>query len=112
MSHAHSAWRALRRAVVAVLRAPIRAYRYAVSPMLPPACRFYPSCSEYALEALGVHGPVRGSWLAVRRVCRCHPWNSGGLDPVPPAGEPSRRAFGGAWPRALRDPGSSPTSMD
>jgi putative membrane protein insertion efficiency factor len=65
--------------------APIHAYRYAVSPLLPPSCRFYPSCSEYALEALGMHGVLRGGWLAARRLCRCHPWNPGGVDPVPPS---------------------------
>jgi putative membrane protein insertion efficiency factor len=61
---------------------PIRAWRL-VSVHLPPRCRFYPSCSEYALEALALHGAARGSWLAVRRVGRCHPWHDGGLDPVP-----------------------------
>jgi putative membrane protein insertion efficiency factor len=65
--------------------APIHAYRYAVSPLLPPSCRFYPSCSEYALEALGRHGVLRGGWLAARRLCRCHPWNPGGIDLVPPS---------------------------
>jgi uncharacterized protein len=50
----------------------------------PPRCRFYPSCSSYALEALRVHGALRGCWLAARRLGRCHPWNPGGLDPVPP----------------------------
>ena len=62
----------------------VRAYRYCVSPMLPPACRFHPSCSAYAEEALGTHGMFRGGWLAAKRVCRCNPWNEGGLDPVPP----------------------------
>jgi putative membrane protein insertion efficiency factor len=62
---------------------PVRAWRL-VSVHLPPRCRFFPSCSQYALEALAVHGAWRGSWLAVRRVGRCHPWHEGGLDPVPP----------------------------
>lgn len=61
----------------------IRAYRYAVSPLLGNHCRFYPSCSCYALEAIETHGAIRGSWLAVRRLLRCHPWHPGGLDPVP-----------------------------
>ncbi|WP_082219654.1 membrane protein insertion efficiency factor YidD [Massilia sp. NR 4-1] len=65
----------------------LRAYQLIVSPMLGPRCRFYPSCSNYALEALRVHGAGKGSWLAFRRVCRCHPWNNGGLDPVPPASD-------------------------
>ncbi|MFZ4514894.1 MAG: membrane protein insertion efficiency factor YidD [Acidimicrobiia bacterium] len=60
----------------------IRAYRL-VSQWLPQRCRFYPSCSAYGLEAIQVHGAVHGSWLAVRRIARCHPWNSGGIDHVP-----------------------------
>jgi putative membrane protein insertion efficiency factor len=63
----------------------LRAYQLLVSPMLGESCRFYPSCSNYAIEAVKVHGAARGGWLAVRRVCRCHPWNAGGVDPVPPA---------------------------
>jgi putative membrane protein insertion efficiency factor len=65
------------------LRALVRAYRWFVSPLLPQACRFYPSCSEYAEQALARHGVCRGSWLAARRVCRCGPWHAGGYDPVP-----------------------------
>lgn len=64
----------------------LRGYQLLISPMLGPRCRFYPSCSNYAIEALRVHGAVRGSWLAARRVGRCHPWHAGGLDPVPPHG--------------------------
>ncbi len=67
-----------------ILMLPIRAWRL-LSVHLPPRCRFHPSCSQYALEALTVHGAARGSWLAIRRVGRCHPWHDGGLDPVPPA---------------------------
>lgn len=61
----------------------IRAYQLAISPMLGNRCRFFPSCSEYAMEALEKHGPVRGLWLGLRRVGRCHPWHPGGYDPVP-----------------------------
>ena len=61
----------------------LRAYRYAVSPLLPPSCRFHPTCSEYAIESIERHGVSRGSWLAARRICKCHPWHEGGLDPVP-----------------------------
>ncbi len=61
----------------------VKAYRYAVSPMLGPSCRFEPSCSSYAVEALERHGATRGTWLAAKRVCRCHPWHPGGYDPVP-----------------------------
>jgi putative membrane protein insertion efficiency factor len=66
-----------------VLVALIQAYRYALSPMLGRHCRFYPSCSEYAVEALQRHGALRGGWLAARRLARCHPWHPGGFDPVP-----------------------------
>ncbi|GAO01814.1 membrane protein insertion efficiency factor YidD [Anaeromyxobacter sp. PSR-1] len=61
----------------------VRIYQRLVSPLLPPACRFYPSCSAYAVTALQRHGALRGSWLTVRRVCRCHPFHPGGVDPVP-----------------------------
>lgn len=61
----------------------IRLYRALVSPLLPPACRFHPTCSSYALEAIEVHGLFRGGWLAGRRLVRCHPFHPGGYDPVP-----------------------------
>lgn len=61
----------------------VQTYRYLISPWLGRRCRFYPSCSEYAVEALHRHGPWRGSWLTVRRVGRCHPFHPGGFDPVP-----------------------------
>ena len=61
----------------------IRTYKTILSPLLPPACRFYPTCSEYALVAIRRYGLMRGAWLASRRVLRCHPWNPGGVDPVP-----------------------------
>lgn len=61
----------------------IRAYRYLVSPLLGNNCRFYPSCSRYAEEAIARHGVIRGGWLALRRLLRCHPWHVGGCDPVP-----------------------------
>lgn len=66
-----------------VLLALLAAYRYLLSPMLGRNCRFFPSCSEYATDALERHGALRGSWLALRRVARCHPWHPGGYDPVP-----------------------------
>ena len=61
----------------------LAAYRYAIGPMFGPACRFYPSCSQYAEEAIRRYGIVRGTWLAVRRLLRCNPWHCGGHDPVP-----------------------------
>lgn len=66
-----------------VLSALIRAYQYALSPLSGPACRFHPSCSVYALEALDRYGAFQGTWLALKRVSRCHPLHSGGYDPVP-----------------------------
>ena len=73
----------LSRAVNGLLIALVRFYKGAISPMLPPSCRYTPTCSEYALEALRKHGPLRGSWLAIKRICRCHPWRGSGYDPVP-----------------------------
>ena len=78
----------LRGLAVEALSLPIRFYRRIVSPLFPPSCRYTPTCSQYALEALQVHGPVKGLYLAVRRLLRCHPirWlgGSSGFDPVPP----------------------------
>ena len=84
------------------LMLPIRAWRL-VSVHLPSRCRFYPSCSQYALEALGTHGAGRGTWLAVKRVGRCHPWHGGGLDPVPPRSKPNVRSTMAAPPRAVEE---------
>jgi putative membrane protein insertion efficiency factor len=66
-----------------VLKFLIRAYQLALSPLLGPRCRFYPSCSHYAIEAIESHGALRGSWLSAKRICRCHPFHPGGFDPVP-----------------------------
>lgn len=62
----------------------LRAYRFLISPLYGQVCRYHPSCSAYALEAVTEHGALRGSWLALRRLLRCHPWAAGGYDPVPP----------------------------
>jgi putative membrane protein insertion efficiency factor len=76
-----------------LLSVPVWIYRKGISPMKPPTCRFDPTCSSYALEALKVHGALRGSWLTARRLCRCHPFCEPGFDPVPP-----RRGGGDAPP--------------
>lgn len=71
----------------------LRAYQLAISPFLGRNCRFYPTCSAYAAEAIRVHGAARGSYLAARRLCKCHPWHPGGFDPVPgPADDASDAA--------------------
>ncbi len=73
----------VRRVLVMPLVALIRAYQRIISPMRPPTCRYYPSCSAYAVTALERFGPLRGSWMAVTRLGRCHPWTPGGVDHVP-----------------------------
>lgn len=65
----------------------IRFYQKAISPLFPPTCRFYPTCSQYAFEAISVHGALKGSYLAIRRILKCHPFHKGGIDPVPPKKE-------------------------
>ncbi len=73
----------MKRAISAVLVFLIRFYKMAISPLFPPSCRFYPTCSTYTMEAIEKHGPAKGSWLGAKRILRCHPWNEGGYDPVP-----------------------------
>ncbi|MDE6191618.1 MAG: membrane protein insertion efficiency factor YidD [Muribaculum sp.] len=73
----------MKRLIANILILPIRFYQLAISPMLPPSCRFVPTCSQYAIEALRKHGPLKGSWLTLRRILRCHPWGGSGYDPVP-----------------------------
>ncbi len=67
-----------------VIKGPIIIYRKFISPLKPPTCRFYPTCSAYALEAVEVHGAAKGTWLAMRRIAKCHPFHPGGVDLVPP----------------------------
>lgn len=62
---------------------PVRLYQFTISPLLPASCRFVPTCSQYAVEALKKHGPLKGSYLTFRRLLRCHPWGGSGYDPVP-----------------------------
>lgn len=71
----------------------IKFYQWAISPLLPPACRFTPTCSEYASQALQAHGVARGGALALRRLARCHPWGGSGFDPVPPVDERNAAAL-------------------
>lgn len=75
---------ALTRVLYMLLIGIIRLYQYGVSPLLGPRCRFWPTCSNYAVEALQLHGPFKGGWLALKRILKCHPWHAGGVDPVPP----------------------------
>jgi len=79
-----TAWSGLRSLPTRVVLGLLWLYRRLVSPLLPRSCRFYPSCSVYAQQAVRTHGVVRGGWLAVRRLGRCHPWTPGGVDHVPP----------------------------
>ncbi|WP_148253985.1 membrane protein insertion efficiency factor YidD [Aidingimonas lacisalsi] len=71
----------------------LRGYQYLISPLLGPRCRFWPSCSQYAVEAIRAHGAFTGGWLALKRVVKCHPWHPGGVDPVPcPDHRPTSRS--------------------
>lgn len=71
-----------------LLRGLVRLYQWTISPILAPRCRFLPTCSEYAIDAIDRHGPLAGGWLALKRVARCHPWADWGYDPVPDASAP------------------------
>ena len=73
----------IRKGLSAILLMPIYFYRYCISPMTPPTCRFTPTCSQYAIEAIKKHGPLKGLILAIKRILRCHPWGGSGYDPVP-----------------------------
>lgn len=73
----------------------VRAYQWLISPLFPPVCRFYPSCSHYAVEALQRHGLLKGSWLSLRRIARCVPWGASGVDLVPPSVVKPAQPLGG-----------------
>ncbi|WP_462320386.1 membrane protein insertion efficiency factor YidD [Halochromatium sp.] len=75
-----------------IVRGSIRAYQLFLSPVLGNHCRFYPTCSHYTMEAVEHHGVLRGLWLGIRRLLRCHPWHPGGVDPVPPVTHPTSAA--------------------
>ncbi|UCH13093.1 MAG: membrane protein insertion efficiency factor YidD [Bacteroidales bacterium] len=74
----------LKRLLTIVFIIPIKIYQYTLSPLMPASCRHLPTCSQYAIEALKIHGILKGGWLTFRRVIRCHPWGTHGFDPVPP----------------------------
>lgn len=93
------------RLLIRCLTAAVKGYQLTLGTVLPPSCRYWPSCSAYAIEALQVHGARRGSWLTLRRLCRCHPWGGEGFDPVPPSKDPSFFASGG--PAGPNPPSSS-----
>ena len=81
----------------------VQAYRWLLSPILPPSCRYWPSCSSYAGEALARHGALAGGWLAVRRILSCHPWGGWGYDPVPARGAGESSNLSGATGARPRD---------
>ena len=73
----------MKKLLSAILLLPIRFYKACISPMLPPSCRYVPTCSQYAIDAIQIHGPLKGLWLTVKRILSCHPWGGSGYDPVP-----------------------------
>ena len=73
----------LRNFFIFIMLLPVWFYRACISPLTPASCRYTPTCSEYAILAIKKHGPVKGGWLAIKRICRCHPWGGHGYDPVP-----------------------------
>lgn len=77
-------WKYIKSGLSWILLAPVYFYKFAISPLTPATCRHHPTCSEYAVQAIKIHGPFKGFWLATRRILRCHPWGTQGYDPVPP----------------------------
>jgi uncharacterized protein len=77
----------MRKILVYIAILPIKLYQLVISPVIPPSCRHVPTCSEYAIQALKIHGILKGSYLAIHRILRCHPWGTSGYDPVPPKKE-------------------------
>jgi putative membrane protein insertion efficiency factor len=88
-----------------MLRGLVRLYQLVLSPVLPPSCRYLPSCSDYAIEALASHGTLTGLWLALRRIAGCHPWGGSGYDPVPPVPSAEHRLHRHACGAARPGPG-------
>lgn len=77
-------WRKIGSVIGWILLLPVYFYKYVISPLTPASCRHIPTCSEYALQAVKVHGTLKGFWLAIKRISKCHPWGTHGYDPVPP----------------------------
>lgn len=74
----------IRRIINAIFIFPVKIYQWIISPILPNSCRFQPTCSQYTIEAIKTWGPLKGIWLGIRRISKCHPWGGSGYDPVPP----------------------------
>lgn len=83
----------IRALVILILIIPVRIYQWVISPWLPKTCRYEPTCSQYAIDALRIHGPLKGLLLGTKRILSCHPWGGHGHDPVPPAGTPFKKMF-------------------
>ena len=77
----------LRNIIIWIFIVPVKLYQWLISPLLPNSCRHVPTCSQYTIEALKIHGVLKGGWLAFKRIIRCHPWGTSGYDPVPPKKE-------------------------
>lgn len=73
----------IRKAAITLVLLPVYFYRYCISPLTPASCRYTPTCSQYAIDAIRKYGPIKGVWLATKRILRCHPWGGSGYDPVP-----------------------------
>ncbi len=73
----------LRKALIFIVLLPVYIYRYSISPLIPPRCRYTPTCSAYTIEAIKKHGIIKGGWLSIKRISSCHPWGGSGYDPVP-----------------------------
>lgn len=78
----------IRYLIISLLILPVKIYQHFISPWLPASCRHIPTCSNYTIESLRLHGPIKGSWFSIRRILRCNPWGTSGYDPVPPRGYP------------------------
>ncbi|MBN2212807.1 MAG: membrane protein insertion efficiency factor YidD [Bacteroidales bacterium] len=81
----------IRKIIIFIAILPIRLYQHTISPLLPASCRHLPTCSEYAVQAIKIHGLFYGGWLAIKRILRCHPWGTSGYDPVPPGRKTGNR---------------------